>query len=140
MLIMLTEGLDAMTNQQERDYRAKRALILLRVSTPIQEEMYGWPAQEKEIREKLIGPLNLKLDEDRHIIKDTYTGLESRERPALDCILEMAKRHEFDILCMDVLDRLGRKGLAREIYRMQLRELDVRILTTDPQEHADDDT
>jgi len=62
------------------------------------------------------------LDEQRHIIRDTCTGLEFRERPALDQILEMARRHEFDILITNVLDRLGRKGLARELYRMQLRE------------------
>ncbi len=125
---------------QSRDYRGKRALILLRVSTPEQEKGFGWPAQEREIRKRLIEPLGLKLDEERHIIRDTYTGLEFRERPALDRILEMAQRHEFDVLITDVLDRLGRKGLARELYRMQLRELGVRILTTDPNDHADDDS
>src|SRR2546428_472105 len=53
----------------------------------------------------------------------------------------MAERHEFDVLLMDVLDRgLGRKALARELYRMQLLELGVRILTTDPSDHADDDS
>lgn len=31
-------------------------------------------------------------------------------------------------------------GLPRELYRMQLRELGVRILTTDPDDHADDDS
>src|SRR5712692_2839297 len=114
--------------------------MLLRVSTPAQEEQYGWPSQEKEIREKLIEPLGLKLDEARGIIRDTYTGLEFKERPALDRILEMAERQEFDVVVMDVLDRLGRRGLLRELYRMQLRELGVRILTTDPDDHADDDT
>ncbi len=58
----------------------------------------------------------------------------------LNRILDMAQRHEFDVLVMDVLDRLGRKGLARELYRMQLREFGVRILTTDPNDHADDDS
>ncbi len=53
----------------------------------------------------------------------------------------MAERGEFDVFVMEVLDRgLGRKGLAREIYRMQLRELGVRVLTTDPNDHADDDS
>lgn len=48
---------------------------------------------------------------------------------------------KFDILVMDVLDRgLGRKALAREVFRMQLREFGVRILTTDPDDHADDDS
>lgn len=127
-------------NTDKPDYKGLRALMLLRVSTPKQEEMFGWPSQEKEIREKLIDPLGLKLDEARGIIRDTYTGLEFRERPALTRILEMAKRGEFDVLCMDVLDRLGREGIPREVYRAQVRELGVCILTTKPEEHADDDT
>ena len=127
-------------NTDKPDYAGKRALMLLRVSTPAQEEQYGWPSQEKEIREKLIEPLGLKLDEARGIIRDTYTGLEFKERPALTRILEMAKRREFDVVVMDVLDRLGREGIAREIYRAQLREHEVRILTTKPEEHADDDS
>lgn len=128
------------TNTNKPDYRGKRALMLLRVSTPGQEEKYGLPSQEKEIREKLLEPLGLQLDKEKHVVRDTYTGLEFRERPALDRILAMAKRGEFDLLVMDVLDRLGRKGIPREIYRMQLRELGVRILTTDPNDHADDDS
>ncbi len=41
---------------------------------------------------------------------------------------------------MDVLDRLGCKGLQREIYRAELRMHGVRILTTRPEERADDDS
>ena len=94
--------------------------MLLRVSTPKQEEMFGFASQERQIRENLINPLGLQLDELRHIIKDTYTGLEFRDRKALHDILAMANNKEFDVLVMDVLDRgLGRKALAREIYRMQ---------------------
>src|SRR5260370_23477059 len=52
----------------------------------------------------------------------------------------MANRREFDVLVMDVLDRLGRTGLPREIYRAELRMNGVRILTTKPDEHADDDS
>ncbi len=123
-----------------RDYQGLRALMLLRVSTPGQEDRYGLPSQEKEIREKLLVPLGLQLDEEHHIIRDTYTGLEFKERPVLIRILEMARRHEIDVVVMDVLDRLGRRGLERELYRMQLREYGVRILTTDPNDHADDDS
>src|SRR5947209_14950188 len=123
-------------------YRGMRALLLTRVSTQIQEKKYGHAAQERGIREKLIEPLGLRImDEERHIIHDTYTGLEYRYRQALEDILEMAERGEFDLLCMDVLDRgLGRKALAREMFRMQLRELGVRILTTQESDHADDDS
>ena len=122
-------------------YFGKRAILLTRVSTPKQIEMYGHAWQEMQIRKLLIEPLGLLLDEERHIIRDTYSGLEYRYREALDTILTMAERGEFDVLCMDVLDRgLGRKALAREIFRMQLRELGIRILTTEPSDHADDDS
>src|SRR6266446_3593189 len=121
-------------------YRGKRALLLTRVSTPIQAKNYSHTAQERQVREKLIEPLGLQLDP-KHIINDTYTGVEYRYRKALDNILAMAERHEFDVLVMDVLDRgLGRKALAREVYRMQLREFGIRVLTTDPDDHADDDS
>ncbi len=129
-----------MANSDLSIYRGKRALLLLRVSTPYQEQNFGWQSQEQEIRGKLVNLLNLKVNETKHVIRDTYTGLEFRERPELNRIVEMAKKKEFDILCMDVLDRLGRKGLERELFRMQLREYGIRILTTDPDEHADDDS
>jgi Recombinase/Recombinase zinc beta ribbon domain len=48
--------------------------MLLRVSTEEQEKKYGFPSQERSIREKLIEPLGLRLDTEKHIIKDTYTG------------------------------------------------------------------
>ncbi len=118
-------------------YRGLRALLLTRVSTPGQSH----EAQERVIREKLIEPLGLILDEERHVIHDTYTGLEYRYRAALDDILRMAERQEFDLLCLDVLDRgLGRKGVSREIFRGQLRELGIHILTTEPSDHSDDDS
>jgi site-specific DNA recombinase len=131
-----------MENHSDRSpYRGLRALLLTRVSTAEQEKKYSHAAQERQVREKLIEPLGLRLDEEHHIIHDTYTGLEYRYRKALDTILTLAEQGEFDVLCMDVLDRgLGRKALAREIFRMQLRELGVRILTTEPSDHADDDS
>ncbi|HEU5375457.1 MAG TPA: recombinase family protein [Ktedonobacteraceae bacterium] len=129
-----------MTNSQYEQYRGKRALILLRVSTEEQEKKFGFPSQLAEIRKKILDTVGLIVDEERHIVRDTYTGLEFREREVLAHILEMAKRREFDIVVMDKLDRLGRKGIQREIYRGLLREQGVRILTTDPNEHADDDS
>jgi site-specific DNA recombinase len=128
-------------NNPER-YRGKRALILTRVSTPKQEEKYSHAAQLRQVREKLIISLGLRIvDEKKHIIHDTYSGLEYRYRKALEDILEMAERQEFDVLCMDVLDRgLGRRALARELFRMQLKELGISILTTQESDHADDDS
>src|SRR5581483_10319237 len=118
-------------------YRGLRALLLTRVSTGSQSH----DAQERMIREMLIELLGLQLDEERHVIHSTYTGLEYRYHEALDEILRMAERKEFDVLCLDVLDRgLGRKGVSREIFRGQLRELGIHILTTEPSDHSDDDS
>ena len=105
---------------QVYDYRGKRGLVLLRVSTEEQEKKYGFPSQLRSIREKLIEPRGIRIfDEEKYIKRDTYTGMEFREREVLTEILEMAKRREFDVLVMDVLDRLGRVGLPREIYRAE---------------------
>ncbi len=124
-------------NPDYEKYRGLRALLLTRVSTSGQSH----EAQERVIREKLIEPLGLLLDEEKHVIHDTYTGLEYRYRAALDEILRMAERREFDLLCLDVLDRgLGRKGVSREIFRGQLRELGIHILTTESSDHSDDDS
>jgi len=123
-------------------YRGQRALILTRVSTETQKKKYGHPAQERKVREELVRALGMYLpDEERFVIHSTYTGLDYQYNEALDRILQMAENDEFDVLCMDVLDRgLGRKTISRELYRMQLREFGVRILTTQASDHADDDS
>jgi site-specific DNA recombinase len=119
-------------------FRGKRALILTRVSSETQAKKYGHSAQERGVRQQLIAELGMYVI---GVIRDTYTGLEYQYREALDRILRMAENGEFDVLCMDVLDRgLGRKAIARELYRMQLRDFGIRILTTDESDHADDDT
>jgi hypothetical protein len=119
-------------------YRGQRALILTRVSTGVQAKRFGHAAQERGVREDIIEPNMLYVVD---VIRDTYTGLEYQYREALDRILRMAERGEFDVLCMDVLDRgLGRKAVARELYRMQLRDFGIHILTTEPSDHSDDDS
>ena len=106
---------------QAYDYRGTRGLILLRVSTEEQEKKYGFPSQLREVMEKVVKPRGIRiLDPNKYIKYDTYTGMEFREREILDEILRMAKNNEFDVLIMDVLDRLGRVGLPREIYRAEL--------------------
>jgi hypothetical protein len=117
--------------------RLATSKLLTRVSTGSQSHN----AQERVIREMLIELLDLQLDEERCVIHSTYTGLEYRYHEALDEILRMAERQEFDVLCLDVLDRgLGRKGVSREIFRGQLRGLGIHILTTEPSDHSDDDS
>ncbi len=128
-----------MVYQPEHEkYRGLRALILTRVSTEKQAKKFSHAAQERGVREDIIEPVMLHVVD---VIHDTYTGLEYQYREALDRILHMAERGEFDVLCMDVLDRgLGRKAIARELYRMQLRDFDIHILTTEPSDHSDDDS
>ncbi len=127
-----------MANNDQSQYRGKRALVLTRVSTAMQEKKFSHAAQERGVRTKLIEPLMLYVV---GVIHDTYTGLEYQYRKALDDILIMAQNGEFDVLCMDVLDRgLGRKAIARELFRMQLQDFGIRILTTEASDHADDDT
>src|SRR5260370_16969895 len=101
-------------NTNKPDYRGLRALILTRVSTAKQEEKYSHAAQERQVREKLIVPLGLRItDEERHIIHDTYTGLKYRYREALEHILQMSHPAQFDLLSMDILNRdFGRKVLS----------------------------
>ncbi len=119
-------------------YRGLRALILTRVSSETQAKKFGHAAQERGVRADITSPLMQQVVD---VIHDTYTGLEYQYREALDRILHMAEQKEFDVLCMDVLDRgLGRKAVAREMYRMQLRDFGIHILTTEPSDHSDDDS
>ncbi|HEY1352106.1 MAG TPA: recombinase family protein [Ktedonobacteraceae bacterium] len=119
-------------------YRGLRTLILTRVSGQAQAKKFGHPAQERKVREDITSPLMQHVID---VIHCTYTGLEYQYNEALDRILRMAENHEFDVLGMEVLDRgLGRKSVAREMYRMQLRDLGIHILTTEPSDHSDDDS
>lgn len=121
-----------------KKYRGLRALILTRVSTAKQAKRFSHTAQERGVREDIIEPNMLYVVD---VIRDTYTGLDYQYREALDRILHMAEQKEFGVLCMDVLDRgLGRKAVARELYRMQLRDFGIHILTTEPSDHSDDDS
>lgn len=122
-----------------KDYKGKRAALYLRVSTADQEKMYGLQYQERDCF-KFVEALGMRLNSDRHIVKDAYTGTEYFERPELMKLIEMAKRREFDAIIMWKLDRFGRKGLQREIIREQLKYYGVTTITLDPNEHADDDS
>ncbi len=60
--------------EDKPDYRGMRALLLTRVSTAEQAKKYSHDAQERKVREILIEPLGMLLDEDRHVIHDTYSA------------------------------------------------------------------
>ena len=87
----MTKGLVILATTHVSIYRGKRALLLLRVSTPYQEQNFGWQSQEQEIQGKFVNLLNLKVNKTKHIC-NIYTGLEFSERPELNRIVEMVKK------------------------------------------------
>lgn len=121
---------------EKPDYAGKVGVLYLRVSDRQQEKMYGFAYQERQCR-LLADQLGIIII---RVIKDTYTGMEFRDRPELTVLRDMAKHREFEVALMWKLDRLGRKGIQREIVREELKYHGVTILTTDPDEHADDDS
>ncbi len=125
-----------MDKTEKLDYEGKQGALYLRVSDKKQEKMYGFVYQERQSR-ALADQLGITI---KFVIKDAYTGMEFRERPELTTLRNMAKRREFEVVLMWKLDRLGRKGIQREIVREELKYHGVTILTTDPDEHADDDS
>jgi site-specific DNA recombinase len=119
------------------NYRGMRGLLLTRKSSQSQSH----EAQEREIREVLVRPLDILLDEDRHVKHSTYTGLDFSYYELLEEILMMAKRKEFKLLLVGDRDRgLGRKAIEREVYIARLHEYGVHILSTNPNDNLDDES
>lgn len=85
-------GVRIVESSQKPAYWGKRALILTRVSTAKQEEKYSHAAQERQVREKLIVPLGLRIvDEKKYIIHDTYSGLSTATAKPLTIFLRWQK-------------------------------------------------
>jgi site-specific DNA recombinase len=118
--------------------RVIRAAAYIRISDIKQEKNYSIAFQREKIlayfREK-----GIQIKEE-HIFIDTYTGKVWRQRKDLQNCLAAAKRHEFDILALYKLDRLSREPDDQIILREQFQYYGVKIVTLDPDEHADDDT
>jgi len=110
----------------------------IRISDIKQEKNYSIAFQKDKIvayfREK-----GIQIKED-HLFVDTYTGKVWRQRKNLQNALAAAKRHEFDVLAMYKLDRLSREPDDQIILREQFQYYGVKIVTLDPEEHADDDS
>src|SRR5437763_683747 len=77
---------------------------------------------------------------DEHIFTDVKSAKYWRDRKGLQALIAAAKRHEFDVLVMYRLDRFSRNRDHQIIIREQLQYYGVRIVTLDPDEHADDET
>lgn len=110
----------------------------IRVSDLKQESNYSIAFQQEKIM-AYFREHGIVLKEE-HIFVDTYTGKVWRQRKNLQNALSAAKRHEFDILGMYKLDRLSREPDDQIILREQFQYYGVKIVTLDPNEHADDDS
>ncbi len=110
----------------------------IRISDVKQEKNYSVSFQ----REKIIAYFREKgiHIKEEHIFVDTYTGKVWRQRKNLQDCLAAAKRHEFDVLALYKLDRLSREPDDQIILREQFQYYGVKIVTLDPEEHADDDS
>ena len=84
-----------------------RTAIYARTASP-NETALEWQVQALQGLASYLG-LNVA-----HIIRETSSGLDF-ERPCLNKLMRLAKRHEIDTVLMTNLDRIGRdalKGLA----------------------------
>ncbi len=115
-----------------------RAAIYIRVSDTKQEKNYSIAFQKAKTLE-YCRENNITTREE-HIFIDTYTGKVWRQRKDLQKALSAARRHEFDVLVMYKLDRFARDRNDQIIVREQFQYYGVKIVTLDPEEHADDDS
>ncbi len=115
-----------------------RGAAYIRISDEKQEKNYSIAFQREKIaayfRERGI------ILKEEHIFIETYTGKVWRQRKVLQNSLAAAKRHEFDVLAMYKLDRLSREPDDQIILREQFNYYRVKIVTLDPNEHADDNS
>ena len=115
-----------------------RGAAYIRISDEKQEKNYSVAFQREKIL-TFFREQGIQIRPD-HIFIDTYTGKVWRQRKDLQRCLACAKRHEFDVLGMYKLDRLSREPDDQIILREQFQYYGVKIVTLDPDEHADDDS
>src|SRR5437588_8700843 len=63
-----------------------------------------------------------------------------RERKGLQQTLEVAKLRLVDVVIFYRLDRMARDYIDQIVIQEQLRAYGVKVITLDPDEHADDDS
>ncbi len=121
-------------------YQGKTAIIITRVSTIDQNKKYGLKYQDRLTRAflKLHGVNVLET------IIDTYTGMDFNDRKGLaqlkKRIAALVAAGLVHLIAMWKLDRLGRKGIQREIVRAEFKSYGLGVVSTFADEHADDDT
>jgi len=115
-----------------------RAAAYLRRSDPRKEANFSLGMQKDKITEYCEAN-NIFLSVD-HIFFDKYTGMEWRERKGMQQTLEVAKLKLVDVVIFYRLDRMARDYIDQIVIQEQLRSYGVRVVTLDPEEHADDDS
>src|SRR5712692_4711510 len=121
-------------------YKGQNAVIITRVSTLDQNKRYGHKYQERLTRAFLrLHGVNV-LD----VCSDSYTGMDFQDRKELQQLRKraasMAAEGQLHLIAMWKLDRLGRKGIQREIVRAEFKSSGLGVVSTFKDEHADDDT
>jgi site-specific DNA recombinase len=115
-----------------------RAAAYLRRSDPRKEANFSLGMQKDKISQYCIEN-NIVLSEE-HIFFDKYTGMEWRERKGMQQTLEVAKLKLVDVVIFYRLDRMARDYIDQIVIQEQLRFYGVKVITLDPDEHADDES
>ncbi len=115
-----------------------RAAGYLRRSDPRKEANFSLGMQKDKIRE-YCETNNILLSDD-FIFFDKYTGMEWRSRKGMQQTLEVARLRLVDIVVFYRLDRMARDYIDQIVIQEQLRAYGVKVVTLDPEEHADDES
>jgi site-specific DNA recombinase len=110
----------------------------LRRSDPRKEANFSLGMQKDKIIEYCTTN-NVYITDD-FIFFDKYTGMEWRQRKGLQQLLEAARLRLVDVVIFYRLDRLSRDYIDQIVIQEQLKSYGVKIITLDPEEHADDDS
>ncbi len=115
-----------------------RAAAYLRRSDPRKEANFSLGMQKDKITEYCQAN-GIVLIED-YIFFDKYTGMEWRQRKGMQQTLEVARIRAVDVVVFYRLDRMARDYIDQIVIQEQLKAYGVKIITLDPEEHADDDS
>ena len=115
-----------------------RAAAYLSRSDPRNEANFSLGMQRDKITQ-YCQENNIFLSVD-HIFFDKYTGMEWRERKGMQQTLEVAKLKLVDVVIFYRLDRMARDYIDQIVIKEQLRSYGVKVITLDPEEHADDES
>lgn len=105
----------------------KRAALYARVSTARQEQEETVDSQVAEVKQRITSDDSFLTDQQTYI-DEGYSG-SMLERPALDAMLDAAKRKEFDVLYIYDLGRLSRQLSHLLIVIEQLEKYECEVIS-----------